>query len=139
MKTLAWGVQDNEGKMLAIWRVRRRAKHSDRGVRVATKGDSARETLAAGRSHAIRHAPANGKPRRREPDWRRIETLCVRTPVEEAPRCWEARQDVGWRNAETPEGGSKNAGLRHAEMPRVEAPTRGGGKGRAERLQQDAG
>ena len=35
--------------------------------------------------------------------------------------------------------GEQNAGLRHAEMPRVEALTRGGGKRRAEMPRQDAG
>ena len=67
---------------------------------MARKGDGARETLGAERSYAIRHVRAKGKPRRRVPGRWRIETLCVRTPAEDAPRCLEARRDVGRRNAE---------------------------------------
>ena len=65
--------------------------------------------------------------------------MCVRTPAEDVPTHWEARRDVGQRNAETPAGMRKNAGLRHADMPRVEAPMREGGTGRAESPRQDAG
>ena len=55
--------------------------------------------------------------------------MCVRTPAEDAPRRLEALRDVGWRNAEMPPDKTKIVALSHAEMPHVEAPTRGGGVG----------
>ena len=57
---------------------------------MATKGDGARDLLGAERSYAICHVRAKGKPRRHVPNRGRTETLCVRTPAEDAPKCLEA-------------------------------------------------
>ena len=66
MQTLACGLQDAAQKTVTG------------GVRAATKGKGARETLAATRNCAIRHAPAKSKPRLRVPDRGLIKTMCVR-------------------------------------------------------------
>ena len=78
---------------------------------MAAKGDGACESVAASRFYAIRNTPAKATPRFHVSDRGRIETFCISTPAEDAPRRWEPRRCVGRRNAETPAGGDKTQAL----------------------------